>query len=85
MGLCLIDANNLLNRVVIFVLIQLKPVLYANENEKERFDDVFIIVIAKPSLDNSQVTEYEHDLRTSGNTEPLFGLYFKAIHGRKMT
>jgi hypothetical protein len=34
MGLCLIDANNLLNRAVIFVLIQLKPV-----------DDVFVIVI----------------------------------------
>jgi hypothetical protein len=29
MGLCLIDANNLWNRAVIFVLIQLKPVLYA--------------------------------------------------------
>jgi hypothetical protein len=29
MGLCLFDANNLLNRAVIFVFIQLKPVLYA--------------------------------------------------------
>jgi hypothetical protein len=36
MGLRLIDANNLLNRAVIFVLIQLKPVLYAYENENEK-------------------------------------------------
>jgi hypothetical protein len=34
MGLCLIDANNLLNRAVIFVLIQLKPVLYAERKRK---------------------------------------------------
>jgi hypothetical protein len=48
MGLCLTDANNLLNRAVIFVLIQLKPVSYMhneNENENERFDDVFVIGI----------------------------------------
>jgi hypothetical protein len=32
-GLCLIDANNLLNRAVIFVLIQLKPVLWKTKKK----------------------------------------------------
>jgi hypothetical protein len=43
MGLCLRDANNLLNRAVIFALIQLKPVMH-NENEKERLYNAFVIV-----------------------------------------
>jgi hypothetical protein len=42
MGLCLIDANNLLN----FRLdsVETRFIIICNENEKERFDDVFVIV-----------------------------------------
>jgi hypothetical protein len=51
------DANNLLNRAVIFVLIDSwNPFYMQNENEKERIDDVFVIVIVYVLVRNFPMT-----------------------------